>query len=137
MIVSELMSKKIVIVEQGNNLNHASRKMRENNIGVLPVMDKEKLLGVVTDRDITCFVSDMNINPASTMIEKVMTTNVSTCYEDDDIQQAAKIMQDRHIRRLVVIDHDHNPVGLLSVDDLARGSHELAGAVLEMADTIH
>ena len=137
MRVSELMSKHVEAIAPDKNIRLASRWMRDNNIGSLPVVNDGKLVGIVTDRDISCFAVAMGRDPSSTPIEKVMTTDVATCYDDDDITDAAHQMEQRHIRRLAVIDHDNKVIGLLSVDDLARGSHELAGAVLEAADAIH
>ena len=137
MRVSELMSKHVEAVAPDNNIRQASRWMRDKNIGSLPVVKDGMLVGIVTDRDISCFAVAMGRDPASTLIDKVMTTDVATCFEDDDITAAAKLMEQRHIRRLAVLDHDNHVIGMLSVDDLARGSHELAGAVLEAAETIH
>ena len=137
MRVSELMSKQVEAIAPDKNLRQASRKMRDLNIGSLPVVNDGRLVGFVTDRDISCFAVAMGRDPVSTPIEKVMSTDVATCYDDDDITDAAHLMEQRHIRRLAVLDRDNNITGLLSVDDLAHGSHELAGAVLEAAGAIH
>ena len=137
MRVSELMSKHVEAIAPDKSLRQASQKMRDLNIGSLPVVNEGQLMGIVTDRDISCFAVAMGRDPVITPIEKVMSTDVATCYDDDDITDAAHLMEQRHIRRLAVLDHDNNIAGLLSVDDLARGSHELAGAVLEAAEAIH
>lgn len=137
MRVSELMSKHVEVIAPDFNIRQATRKMRNLNVGSLPVVSDDKLIGIVTDRDIACFAVAMGRDPSSTPIEKVMTTDVATCYDDDDINKAAQLMEQKHIRRLAVLDHDNHVTGLLSVDDLARGSHELAGAVLAAADAIH
>lgn len=137
MKVSELMSKHIEAVPPDYNIRQASRWMRDHNVGSLPVLNNGKLVGIVTDRDISCYAVAMGRDPSSTLIQNVMTTEVATCYVDDDITDAAHLMEQRHIRRLAVLDHDNKVIGLLSVDDLARGSHELAGAVLESAEAIH
>ena len=137
MRVSELMSKNVETVSPGQNIRQASCKMRDQNIGSLPVLNHNKLVGIITDRDLACFAVAMGHDPSSTPIEQVMTKNVVTCYEDDDITDAARAMQRHHIRRLAVIDHNNRLTGLLSVDDLARSSHKLAGVVLEAAEVIH
>lgn len=137
MRVSELMSHHVEAITPDHNIRQASRKMRDLNVGSLPVITDGQLVGIVTDRDISCFAVAMGRDPSSTPIQKIMTTDVVACHDDDDITAAAQLMEQRHIRRLAVLDHDNNVIGLLSVDDLARGSHELAGAVLEAADTIH
>lgn len=137
MKVSELMSNHVEAIEPEKNILQASRCMSNKNVGSLPVVENGKLVGIVTDRDISCFAVAMGRDPSSTSIEKIMSTDVVTCYDDDDIMVAAKKMEQRHIRRLTVMDHDNKVIGLLSVDDLARGSHVLAGSVLEAADAIH
>lgn len=137
MRVSELMSNHVEAIAPDKNIRQASRKMSELNIGSLPVINNGELVGIVTDRDIACFAVAMGRDPSSTPIEKVMTTEVATCHDDDDITEAAQLMEQMHIRRLAVLDHDDRLAGLFSVDDLARGSHELAGAVLEAAEAIH
>ena len=137
MKVSDLMSSHVEAIPPDYNVRQASRWMRDHKIGSLPVVTDGRLVGIVTDRDISCFAVAMGRDPSSTLIQSVMTTDVATCYGDDDINDAAQLMEQRHIRRLAVLDHDNKVIGLLSVDDLARGSHELAGAVLEAAGTIH
>lgn len=137
MKVSELMSSHVEVIAPDNNIRQASRWMRDHKIGSLPVVSNGKLVGIITDRDISCFAVAMGRDPSSTLIQSVMTTDVATCYDDDDIKDAAQLMEQRHIRRLAVMDHDDKVIGLLSVDDLARGSHELAGAVLDAAYTLH
>lgn len=137
MRVSELMSKQVEAVRPDSNIRQATRKMRDLNVGSLPVLNDNELVGIVTDRDLACFAVAMGRDPESTPINKVMTTEVVTCYDDDDIVDAARLMEQGHIRRLAVMDHENKVTGLFSVDDLARGSHELAGAVLEAAEAIH
>jgi len=101
----------------------------------LPIYDG-KLLGIITDRDISVFAIAMGRNPQDTEVQKVMSRDVATCLADQDISDAATIMEQRHVRRLAVMDKDELS-GFLSVDDLARASSDLAGAVLEAATPIH
>ncbi|MDH5446198.1 MAG: CBS domain-containing protein [Gammaproteobacteria bacterium] len=137
MRVFELMSKQVESITPQHNTRQASKKMRDMNIGSLPVLNDEKLVGIVTDRDLVCFVVANGSDPSSIPISNIMKRDVATCYEDDDIADAAKVMQQHHIRRLAVVDHDNRITGLFSIDDLARGSHKLAGIVLEAAEAIH
>jgi CBS domain-containing protein len=73
----------------------------------------------------------------STEVQKVMSRELSTCYEDQDITVAAELMEDNHIRRVMVLNKQDILTGILSIDDLARASHQLAGTVLESAIAIH
>jgi predicted transcriptional regulator len=73
----------------------------------------------------------------SATVDKIMTKEVVTCNADQEIDEAARIMIDNHIRRLLVMDGNNGLAGFFSVDDLVRGSRELAGAVLEAATPVH
>ena len=137
MQVSVLMSKQVETITPDINIQQASRRMRDQNIGALPVMIGHKLVGIITDRDIGCFAVAMGYIPLRTSVEQIMSTDVTTCRDSDSINDAGQLMKQRHIRRLVVLNRHNSIVGLLSVDDLARCSHELAGAVLEAADAVH
>ena len=137
MRVSELMSKNVEHVAPDQSIRLATRKMRDLNVGSLPVLLGDELVGIVTDRDLACFSVALGHDPINTSISMVMSKKVVTCYEDDDIADAARIMEKKRIRRLAVIDHENRLTGLFSIDDLARGSHKLAGIVLAAAEAIH
>ncbi len=138
MKIQDLMSTQVESILPTATLRRAAQKMSQLNIGSLPIISAEGiLLGIITDRDISCFAVAMGHEPNSTEVQKVMTKEVFTCFDDQDISNAASLMENKHIRRLTVLNHDNDVVGLLSVDDLAHGSHELAGAVLEAATPIH
>ena len=137
MKVQELMSRKVESVTPRASLRHAAHKMRETGVGVLPVLDDGQLLGIITDRDISCNAVAIGRDLNSTDVQTVMTTDVATCFSDQEVDDAARKMSELHIRRLAVLDHDNSVTGILSVDDLARVSGELAGSVLEAATLEH
>lgn len=137
MKVSELMTPQVESVKPTTNLRGAARKMKEAGVGALPVMEDGKLLGIITDRDLACFAIAMGHDLNSAPVSKIMTKQVITCKAGEDITAAAKLMQSSHIRRLLVVNDDDSVAGLFSLDDLVRGSHELAGAVLESATAVH
>jgi len=138
MKIQDLMTTQVESILPTATLRRAAQKMSQLNIGSLPIIsDEGTLLGIITDRDISCFAVAMGHEPNSTEVQKVMTKEVFTCFEDQDIRNAASLMEDKHIRRLAVVNHDNSVVGFLSVDDLAHCSHELAGAVLEAATPVH
>ena len=137
MKVRDIMTTKVESIEPTAVLRKAARKMSELNIGSMAVVDDDgNLLGIITDRDISVYAIAMGRNPQDTEVQKVMTRDVATCLADQDISDAASIMQQRHIRRLAVMENN-SLSGFLSVDDLARASSDLAGAVLEAATPIH
>ena len=137
MKIKDIMNTKVESVESHNRLRSAARKMKELNIGSMLVVDDGKLCGFITDRDISVYAIAMGYGSESTDVKQVMNTEVVTCFADQDINEAAQIMQQQNIRRLVVLDKDNALEGILSVDDIARVSHDLAGAVLEAATTSH
>jgi len=137
MKVQDIMTTKVESVSPRTSLRNAARKMADLGIGSMAVMDGEELLGIITDRDISVYAIAMGHDPQSTEVQKVMTREVYTCAESQDISEAAKIMEEHHIRRLAVTNHGNSVAGFLSVDDLAHVSHELAGAVLESATPTH
>jgi CBS domain-containing protein len=137
MKVQDIMTTKVESVSPTSTLRQAARKMRELDVGSLLVMEDGQLRGIITDRDISCYAVAIGRDPNWTDVQKVMVTHIATCFDDDEIADAAHLMEDRHIRRLPVLTHDNKVAGVLSVDDLARNDRELAGAVLEAAIPVH
>lgn len=137
MRISELMSTQVESIGPTKTLQQAARKMSQVNVGALPIVQDGKLLGVITDRDICIYAVAMERDPKSTEVQEVMSRELSTCYEDQDIIVAAELMEDNHIRRIMVLNQQNILTGILSIDDLARASHQLAGTVLESAIAIH
>lgn len=133
MQIQDIMTSKIETVSPGLSLTEAARKMRDLNIGSLAVTENGKLTGMITDRDICCRAVADCLDPEETRVREIMTTDVAYCFSDQDLAEAAHLMEDRHIRRLAVLSRTKQMVGFLSVEDLARGSHDLAGEVLEAA----
>ena len=115
----------------------AARTLSNLGVGALPVVDNGKLLGIITDRDVSVHAIAIGRDPQNTEVKIVMTKDVITCYEDQALAEAAEIMEKNKIRRLAVLNRNEEIVGFLSVDDLAPVSHELAGAVLAAATTVH
>lgn len=137
MKVNELMSSKVEFTTPTSTTKEAARQMHDTHVGALPVVDNGKLVGIITDRDICCKVTATGRDAGWTKVEEVMVKNVTTCSDDMSISDAANIMIAHHIRRLAVMNKDNSMVGLLSVDDLARSSHELASTVLEASTQAH
>jgi predicted transcriptional regulator len=133
MLVKEAMSSKIETVTPDTTLRECARKMDQTATGVLPVWQDGKVIGLVTDRDICCRAVAAGKDPATTKARAVMSTEVASCLENQDCADAVRVMEVKHVRRLMVMNRDHAVVGVLSVDDLARYSHDLAGRVLEAA----
>lgn len=122
----EIMTRDVESVLPGDTCQLAARKMREANIGFLPVCDASgEVQGTVTDRDIAVRLVAHGL-PAQTNVWEVMTREVVSCLPDDEIAEAARLMGEREITRLVVLDHADRLVGVLSLADLVRVSDEHA-----------
>jgi CBS domain-containing protein len=114
--------------------------MKTLEVGVLPVSTGDRLVGMLTDRDIALRVVAEDHDPATTPVCQVMTPESVSCFEDQDVTEAARVMEERRIRRLPVLNRQHQLVGLVSLDDVATrtGDPELAGEVLRhAAETAH
>lgn len=137
MQVQDLMTKSIECILPDASVTEAARIMRDFNVGMLPVTEDGVLLGIITDRDICCRCVAEDCDPDVETVSEIMTTDVLTCFNDQDILDAAHLMENMHIRRLTVMDHNNHVMGVLSVDDLAKGSHNLAGEVLAAVAPLH
>ena len=137
MQIGEIMTSKVEWIDPEETIMDAACKMRDLNIGSLTVMDGGELVGMITDRDICCRAVCEGRVPATTTVRSIMSTNIAYCFDDQDITEAAHLMEDQHVRRLAVLDRSKKAVGFVSVDDLARYSHDLAGEVLEAAAHAH
>ncbi len=134
MQVCEVMSRGVACIRPSASLQEAAQRMRDLNVGPVPVCgDNDKLVGMITDRDIAVRAVAEGKDPRTTCVEEVMTRGIDYCFEDDDVAEAARQMEDRQIRRLVVLNHDKRLVGIVSLGDLATatGDEQLAGHTLE------
>ena len=137
MKVQEIMSTKVETIKPTSSLRATARTLSNLNVGALPVVDDGKLVGIITDRDISVYAIAIGRDPQSTDVQKVMSKEVFTCNENQDIEEAAEIMKLHNIRRLAVLDDADSISGIISIDDLAHVSRELTGAVLESSQAIH
>lgn len=135
MLVRDAMTPRAETIGPEETLQAAAVKMRALNVGALPVKDDDHLVGMLTDRDLAIRGVAAGCDPARTPVRAAMTPQVVWCFEDQDTLEAARIMEDKAIRRVMVLDRQERLVGLLSVDDLAAGARQerLAGEVLDSA----
>ena len=119
MQVSDVMSRNVQTAAPGSNLTEAATTMLMLDVGVLPVWDGNGLVGIVTDRDITIRGVAIGLDPCTARVDDVMTPRVLTCLENCELSLAAKIMEDNRVRRLVVVDAEGTPIGIVSMGDVA------------------
>jgi CBS domain-containing protein len=133
MLVKEIMTSGIETVDSGVTYAEAARRMKTLDVGSLPVQEENNVVGIVTRRDIVFRGIAEGLDPKSTLVSEIMTAELACCSEDETIDEAARIMENRHIHRLVVLNGENHPVGILALSDLAvkaRNEH-LSWEVLE------
>jgi CBS domain-containing protein len=133
MKVRDVMTRGAECVRPTDSLQEAAQKMRNFDVGPLPVCEGDHLVGMITDRDITVRATAEALPPGLGRVRDVMTPDVVSCFEDQDVQEAARLMQEHQVRRLVVLSRDKRLVGIVSLGDLAveTGDEKLAGRTLE------
>ena len=133
MKIKEIMTKNPQYVSSGDKLSLAAEKMRTLDVGFLPVVDSGKISGVLTDRDIIIRAIAKHKNPEEAKVKECMSSGSLTCYDDDDVKKAIKLMEDKQIRRLPIINHQNKIVGVVTIGDLALETHDqkLSGEILE------
>ncbi len=137
MLVKDIMSKNVISVDCMDSVLEVAKRMKEYNIGVIPVMDhqEQKVLGVITDRDIVLGLADYNFDMANTCAVKIMSDRVFSVRPGADVSDAIALMKKQQIRRLPVIEQD-KLVGMLSIGDIAISSHsdvEIGEAICEIS----
>ncbi len=131
MKVKEIMTDSVVSVTPETSIRQVAELMYHRNVGIIPVIEKEHAVGVITDRDIVIRVLAHHHSPETTQVGEMMTVSLAVCHEDDDIERAVQIMRYRRIRRVLVNDAQNRLVGVVSVDEIAaHHDGQLAGAVV-------
>lgn len=133
MKLKDVMTRNVEVISPDATIREAASKMKSLDVGPLPVCDGRRVLGMVTDRDLTVRATAEGRDPNTTRVREVMTSEVITSFEDDDVKDAAKLMQKEQIRRLLVLDRDKQLAGIVSIGDLAveAGNDKLIGQTLE------
>jgi len=133
MLVRKVMSSPVISATPETTIRDAAELMRANGAGALPVLQDGRPVGIVTDRDIVirALAARGFARGSDTSIGDLITRNVITCFADQDASEAAAMMGEARVRRLLVIDRSDATVGILSVGDIAEHvSEELAGQAL-------
>ena len=133
MKVKEVMTREVEFIQPNNSLQTAAQKMRDRDVGFLPVYEGDELVGVVTDRDIVIRGIVGGMNPDAIVGREMVTSPVIHCFDDQDVEDAARLMRQNQIRRLIVLDRNNNQlVGVISLGDLAGTVNDkTSGKVLQ------
>lgn len=137
MKIRDLMTRNPEIVSPDANLVEAAEKMRELNVGVIPVCDGQRLVGMLTDRDITIRGTAGGVDPTRAKVRDFMTPEIHYCFADQEVEDAARIMEEKQIRRLPILDKDMSLIGIVSLGDIAvdaDNEHLKAEALTEISE---
>jgi CBS domain-containing protein len=133
--VSDIMTTEVQVIQPQESLRQAALLMRSLDIGALPVCDGERLLGMITDRDITVRGVADGLDPDKACVSDVMSGDLQYCTEDQDPLEVMRLMGDHQVRRLPVIDLDKRLVGIVSLGDMAlRQPGHVDQAVREISE---
>jgi len=132
MKIKDIMTRDPEVVAPENTLRQAAEKMQAIDSGIMPVCTNDRLVGVITDRDITLRATAEGLDPFATQVADIMTDELVTCFEDQDVEEAERIMRDKQIRRLLVLNRNKDLVGIVSLGDIAVDT----GDVIEAGETL-
>jgi CBS domain-containing protein len=132
MKIHEIMTKNVESIQSTLPIAKAAEKMRDLDIGFLPILENDKLTGAITDRDITVRSVAQGRDPRLATVREIMTQDIFYCYEDEDVEHVAEYMRENEVRRIVILNREMEIVGVVSLGDIARtsGEEELAGETL-------
>lgn len=135
-LISEIMTRDVRTISPKENIRRAAQLMDELNVGAIPVCDGDRLIGMVTDRDITVRATSAGESPEDTMVRDVMSVNVKTCFADQQVDEVMEQMRDVQIRRVPVVDHEtQNLIGIVSLGDVATKHSAEVDRTLEKIST--
>jgi CBS domain-containing protein len=131
--LNEIMTKDVQVIHPDETLQAAAQKMRDHDIGFLPVCEGDRLVGVVTDRDLALRGIAAGVNSKAMLGRDLMTSPIIYCFDDQDVEEAAKLMEEHQIRRVAVLSRDEKRlVGVVSLGDIANnGTKEMSAEVLQ------
>lgn len=118
MKVKDIMTKSVVSLNSEDSIERAAELMKEHNIGAVPVCQGDKVIGIITDRDIALRSVACGKDSRSQDVREIMSSNPVTGTQDMDVQDASRIMSERQIRRLPIVENS-NLVGMISLGDIA------------------
>jgi CBS domain-containing protein len=130
MKVQDIMTTNVECIPPDATIQEAAERMKSLDVGFLPVCEKDRLIGTVTDRDIVIRgVAENHDN--KTTARKIMTSDVYYCFDGDDIEKCAEHMKDKDVRRMLVLDKNKRLVGVVSLGDISKAQEETAAETLK------
>lgn len=124
MKAKDVMTRDVRFIHSDASIEEAASMMMRHEVGALPAFREGLVVGIVSDGDIVRRGLGQGRDPRRTRIADVMSDRVPCCYEHQDVEEAANIMSNKGVRVLLVVDERRRPVGILTLQDLARGSRD-------------
>ena len=137
MKAKEAMHKGVEWVSPDTPVTALAKKMLEQDVGAIPIGENDRLIGIVTDRDITLRAVANGKDVSGLTARDVMTKGIVWCRDIDEVNQAANVMQTKQVRRLPVIDQNKRMVGILSVGDISHAASKRTAAEVARAGSAH
>jgi CBS domain-containing protein len=133
MQLKDVMTTEVQLTDPAAKLKDAAIAMRDGDFGLLPVGANDRLVGTITDRDITVRAVAEGRDPNTTAVGEVMSDGIHYCFEDQSLEEAAQLMSQAQVRRLPVLNRDKRLVGIVALGDLAleSGARQPAGEALK------
>ena len=119
MRLGEMMAMDVEIIGSNASLKEAAAKMKDLDVGLIPVCEGDELKGTLTDRDITVRATAEGRSPSETKVSDIMSKEIAYCFEDQEIEEAMSLMEARQIRRLPILNREKRLVGIVSLGDLS------------------
>ena len=137
MKIKDLMHTGVSVHSLDTPISTIAKTMKEKDVGAVPITDNNRVVGMITDRDIALRALADGGDWSKLTAKDVMTKDVATCQHSDSIEHAARLMETRHVRRLPVLDEGKNVVGMLSMGDVSHGAPHAVAAKLVQAVSAH
>ena len=131
--LKDLMSPDVKVIDPDMTIRDAAIQMREGDFGMLPVGENDRMIGAITDRDIAIRAVAEG-KDGSTKVRDVMSEGIAWVFEDQSVEEAAKIMSERQVRRLPVVDRNKRLVGIVALGDFAVESSEIRPAAEALSE---
>lgn len=131
--LKDLMSRDVKVISPDMTIGEAAQRMRDGDFGMMPVGEDDRMIGTISDRDIAIRAIAEG-KDAGTSVRDVMSEGIAWAYEDDSVEQAAKLMSERQVRRLPVVNRDKRLVGIVALGDFAVQISEMRPAAEALAE---
>lgn len=131
--LKDVMSADVKVISPDATIRDAARQMLEGDFGMMPVGENDRMIGAISDRDIAVRAVAEGKDP-NARVRDVMSKGITWAYDDDSVEEAARIMSEHQIRRLPVVNRDKRLVGIVALGDFAVESEDLEPAAEALSD---